>query len=405
MILDDDRFGPRDRGQYDPDPDDTEPSSGVELNGDLDDDEPSPRAFLATLGLGANTMAAVQARRARGPSPELVDLIAKSKSPSTRATYTKALTHFAIWFTDIYLDAGNFEVPEEYMFNRIAYVALAEPVDVAEYVNDLATKHWAPATIKKHVAAIGHAFKLLGKPRPMTHEHVSEAVAGATNSLGAKQRQVEPLMLDQLRHIVVGLPIVRTHAPPGQVRRDQLLLLLGWAGALRASELVALDVEHLSFVDEPDRGTGGLIVRIDRSKTDQAGHGATITIPYSSSRSACPVRAALYHVRDIKTGPLFCNIDRHGRRRANRGNDMRLGVDNVGRIVKRSIIDVYGGTVDERLYSSHSLRAGFVTEAANHEVSDRTIAQTTRHEDLNVLRRYDRPEQTFTTGALAGEWW
>lgn len=393
MILDDDRFGPRERGQYDPDPDDDDVEVGVEV---FDDDGESPRAFLRTLGVGADALAVAQIRRAAGPSPGLVDLLGRSKAASTRAAYRKDLTAFAIWLTEIYLDI---DIADEYRHDRIAYVAIAEPIDVAEYITYLTGRNYAVATIKRRVAAIAHAFKLLDKPLPRSEPKVAEAVAGAERDLGTKQRQVEPLMLHQLRHIVRALPIIYPHAPPGQVQRDQLLLLLGWAGALRASELVALDVEHLSFIDEPDSGTGGLVVHIARSKTDQTSTGADINISYASTPSACPVRAALYHVRDIKTGPLFRNIDRHGRRL------QRLGVDNVGRIVKRCLNDTYNANIDTRLYSSHSLRAGFVTEAANHGVADRIIAQTTRHENLNVLRRYDRPEHGFTTGALAGEWW
>lgn len=395
MILDDDRPV---RGQYDPDPTDPETQAGGELEqlADDDDDGQSPRAFLRTLGLGADAVAAADRRRAAGPSPELVDLLSRSKSVGTRIAYRKDLAAFAIWLTDIYLDI---DVPDQYRYDRIAYVAIAEPIDVAEYVEYLAKRHYAVATIKRRVAAISHAFKLLDKPPLATEPKIGEAVAAAARDLGTKQRQVEPLMLEQLRHIVRALPIVNPHAPAGRIRRDQLLLLLGWAGALRASELVALNVADLTFVDEPDSGTGGLIVHIGRSKTDQTAAGTDINIAYASTPSACPVRAALYHVRDIKTGPLFCNIDRHGRRRH------RLGVDNVGRIIKRCLTETYNGTIDPRLYSSHSLRAGFVTEAANHGVPDRTIANTTRHTNLDVLRRYDRPENNFGTGALAGEWW
>ena len=81
----------------------------------------------------------------------------------------------------------------------------------------------------------------------------------------------------------------------------------------RPSELVALDVEDLTFVNEPDQGSAGLIVHIRRYNSDQTVAGADVNIQYASTPSACPVRSALYHVREIKAGPLFFNIDRRGR--------------------------------------------------------------------------------------------
>lgn len=116
-----------------------------------------------------------------------------------------------------------------------------------------------------------------------------------------------------MRRVVLGLRLVRPALPSSthrerrgepmvsRLRRDQLLIALGWAGALRASELVAVDAEDLHFVGDPDVGDGGLVMRIRRSKTDQAANEQYVAVPYSSPWSSCLVRLALGYTRQVRT--------------------------------------------------------------------------------------------------------
>ena len=97
-----------------------------------------------------------------------------------------------------------------------------------------------------------------------------------------------------------------SNRPPNDpmIRRDRALLLLGWAGAMRASDLVALNVEDLTFAGDPDRGDGGMLLRLHQSETDQEQRGASIAVTYSQRIGSCPVRSTMLLARDYRTGPL-----------------------------------------------------------------------------------------------------
>src|SRR5829696_907500 len=130
-------------------------------------------------------------------------------------------------------------------------------------------------------------------------------------------------------------------------------------------QLVALDVDDLTFTGDPNTGgEGGMLVRINRSKGEQT-QPAHVAVPWSTHPATCPVRLTMLHVRQLRTGPVFRHLDRHGRTLG------RLQPAAVSRIVKQLIVDVLGEPAE--LYSSHSLRAGFVTEARAHHTPDSLI--------------------------------
>jgi integrase len=163
--------------------------------------------------------------------------------------------------------------------------------------------------------------------------------------------------------------------------RDRALFLLGFAGAMRRSELVGLDVDHVSWT--PD----GLKLLIGRSKTDTEGEGAEIAIPRGQANDTCPV-AALKEwlaLSKITIGPLF--------RKVNRGGVVevaRLSTDAVRQILlKRAAKAGLKGTLAEPV-SPHGLRAGFVTTAYRNGVSDEEIMGHTRHRSLTTMRSYVR---------------
>ncbi|MDH2915845.1 MAG: site-specific integrase, partial [Gallionella sp.] len=164
--------------------------------------------------------------------------------------------------------------------------------------------------------------------------------------------------------------------------RDKALLLMGFAGAFRRSELVSITVEDVSFVDQ------GMIVHLKRGKTDQAGKGRDVAIPYMRGM-CCPVKAIQewLAISEISSGAVFRRIDRHGNLL-----EQRLSPQSVALLVKQRIMAI---GKDDRLYSGHSLRAGWVTNAALSGASAWKICQHTGHQSEAVMQRYIRSGNMF----------
>jgi integrase len=165
--------------------------------------------------------------------------------------------------------------------------------------------------------------------------------------------------------------------------RDRAMILLGFAGAFRRSELIGLDVADCDF------GKDGLTITLRRSKTDQDGVGRKIGIPYGSNPDTCPVRAvqAWMEQAAITTGPLFHSITRHGHLRPGR----LAGID-ISRVVKKL---AKRAGLDTAKYSGHSLRAGHATSAAIAGASERSIMNQTGHRSVQMVRRYIRDGSLF----------
>ena len=165
--------------------------------------------------------------------------------------------------------------------------------------------------------------------------------------------------------------------------RDRTLVLLGFAGAFRRSELVAFDATDCVFTTE------GLTVMLRRSKTDQDGAGRKVGIPYGSNPETCPVRTmqAWIEQAEITGGALFRPISRHGRIQGGRLS----GID-VARVVKKLALRA---GLDAAKYAGHSLRAGHATTAAIGGASERSIMNQTGHRSVQMVRRYIRDGSLF----------
>jgi integrase len=168
--------------------------------------------------------------------------------------------------------------------------------------------------------------------------------------------------------------------------RDRALLLVGFAGGFRRSELVAIDVDSVEFVRQ------GVIITVLRSKTDQVGEGRKIGIPLGHTRH-CPVTALETWIArsEIRDGAVYRPINRHGRL-----SESRLSGEAVSLVVKERL--VASGISGER-YSGHSLRAGLATSAAQVGVSAFKIKAQTGHASDAMLSRYIRDGQLFTDNA------
>jgi site-specific recombinase XerD len=290
---------------------------------------------------------------------------AASRSEATRRAYRADWDHFATWCDG----RGLSSLP-------------ADPTTVALYVTYMADTY-KPSTISRRLVSIAQAHKAAGHPSPTTDERVRLVNAGIRRVHGVATRQVRPVVTEDLRRMVdtCGLD------PAGV--RDRALLLLGFAAALRRSELVALDTGDVEETHD------GLVVTVRRSKTDQEGAGRKIGVPFGSNPSTCPVRAwrAWVGEAEVTEGPLFRGIDRHGNIAASRLSDRAVAL-----IVKRR---AEAAGIDPATVSGHSLRAGLATSAAAAGVSERAIAATTGHKSMAVLRGYIRDGSLFTENAAA----
>ena len=279
----------------------------------------------------------------------------KAAAPATLRAYKADWTHYAAWCAE----KGFTPVP-------------AAPATVGAYLASLKDSH-APTTVRRRLAAIGKMHRFNDLPWNPGHRDISGPLQGLLRERGRPVQKAAALTLTMLRQLVA------TCDASARGRRDRALLLIGFAGALRRSELVALQVEDVMATAE------GLRVRIRRGKTDRAGEGAELGLPRGRHVETCPTRAfeAWQAVAKRKAGPLFRRISTAGRI-----GDAALHPDAVRRILAHRI-GLAGITVEgfERL-SAHALRVGFITEAYGKGVRDEDIMRHTRHRDLRTMRGY-----------------
>jgi site-specific recombinase XerD len=242
----------------------------------------------------------------------------------------------------------------------------AEPETVALYVADLTRRGRRRATIARKLAAIAvYHPRWIIRHRPTTNV-VRAVVRGTRRQLGVAQPQKTALELEALRSVVLAIP-----ADPRGLR-DRALLLVGWAAALRRSELVAIEVADLAF--EPE----GVVLTIRRSKTDREGAGATVPVPLGAEEESCPVGALRRWLAAtaIAEGRVFRRIDRHG----------NLGPTLSDRALAEIVASRAAAAGLAGDFAGHSLRAGFATAAA------RAGSLGGRHHAPRALEeRADRP--------------
>jgi integrase len=258
----------------------------------------------------------------------------------------------------------------------------ASPQTLALYLTDLAGVA-RTSTVGRRLAAIAEAHRVAGFLSPSEDAGVKAVWAGIRRVHGTASDGAAPLTVALLCRVAEALPDGLAGV------RDRTLLLVGFAGALRRSELVGLDVEDV------EERHDGLVVRIRRSKTDPEGAGRLVGIPYGSNPATCPVQAlrAWRDAAGISAGPLFRPVTR-----SSKVGPGRLSAASANRAVQRA---VRRAGLDARLYSAHSLRAGLATSAAEAGVSERAIMAQTGHRSLAVARGYIRSGSLFRDNAAA----
>jgi site-specific recombinase XerD len=291
-------------------------------------------------------------------------LARQEKSEATRRAYAADFGIFAQWCAA----RGVSPLP-----------AMAE--SVAGFLASEAERCIRPSTIGRRLAAIRYAHRLAGHPVPTDDERVKATMRGIRRTLGTAACRKLPATAERVISMTLGA------GTDLKGLRDRALLLLGFAGAFRRSELVALDCEDIEECEI------GMRVTIRRSKTDQEGQGATIGIVRGSI--ACPV-TAVQTWRDaagITTGALFRSV-RKGGKLGDRLNDQSVG----------DIVKVHAERVglDPALFAGHSLRAGFLTSAAKRGASVFKMMDQSRHRSVDTLRGYVRDAEIFKDHAGAG---
>jgi integrase len=259
----------------------------------------------------------------------------------------------------------------------------AAPTTVAGYAAETARRLKAN-TIERHLTAISQAHQLAGFPNPVQDKLVRTVMGGIRRVKGTAQTGKDPLSPELLRKMFVDA------SQDLRTLRDRALLLVGFAGAFRRSELVALRYEDVRFTDE------GLVVTIRKSKTDPEGEGQTVGIPYGSHPESCPVRALETWLErsNITYGYLFTAIGRWG----GEVREKPICDHQLAKIIKR-LAERAG--LDAASFSGHSLRSGLATSAAEGGATERAIMDQTRHRSLKQVRKYIRRGSLFKDNAAA----
>jgi integrase len=265
---------------------------------------------------------------------------------------------------------------------RVKGLDRLKPGSVGLYLAAKADCGASVATLEQALAAIGQAYQSVGLESPRRDPVVREVWSGIKREKLVAQQQAAPLTPAQLRAISKTLTddLVRI--------RDRALLLIGFAAALRRSELVGLNASDVQDTEN------GLVLSIRRSKGDQEGRGRQVGVPYGSFPATCPVRAlrAWLKASGIVDGPLFRAM------RHKRLSDQRLSGKDVARIVKRSAKQI---GLDTSHLSGHSLRAGLATAAAKAGKPAHAIAIQTGHKTTSMVQRYIREAELLGDGNAA----
>ena len=256
----------------------------------------------------------------------------------------------------------------------------AKPETVALYLTARAKTHKV-SSLSRRLTVIGKIHGAAGKPNPVKDERVRRVWQGILRDKGEATSRKTPTLVTDLRKMLRALPKGLAGS------RDRALLLFGFAGAMRRSELVALNFGDLVRTDD------GFVVTLRRSKTDQTGKGRRIGIPYGEHEETCPVKAMLAWLGQsgIERGALFRKVNRHGQLEGPRLTDKSVALI-VNRVLKAAGINPAN-------FSGHSLRAGLATAAAIAGVDERAIQEQTGHRSLKVLRTYIREGSLFRNNA------
>ena len=301
---------------------------------------------------------------------ETLKNLSNSKSKNTLRAYKADFEHFAAFCVS----------------NKLNYLP-TEPGIVALYLTQL-SKSSKFSTLKRRLASISVIQKLRGHYLDVKHPIIVENLHGIKRSIGTRQLSKKPLLINDLKLLVNVMDNKLVNINQSNIHkkekieltniRNKALILLGFAGGFRRSELVSIEYNEVEFVDE------GVKILVKKSKTDQSGEGLIKAIPYFDNKFYCPVLALKKYIGlkfiDTKQGLIFDMSDK-----------------SVALIIKKY---AEKAGLDASKYAGHSLRSGFATTAAEFGAEERNIMAMTGHKTTQMVRRYIQEANLFKNNAL-----
>ena len=244
-----------------------------------------------------------------------------------------------------------------------------QPKVIALYITHL-SKSSKFSTLKRRIASISVIHKLKGHYLDTKHPIIMENLHGIKRTLGTRQKAKKPILINDLKLIIKAIDKEKI--------RDKALILVGFAGGFRRSELVNINNEDIEFVPE------GVKILIKRSKTDQSGEGSVKAIPYFDNQEFCPVITLKDYIKNNFTKDY-------------KGKVFKISDKSVALIIKRY---ANKAGLDSSRYAGHSLRSGFATTAAEFGAEERNIMAMTGHKTTQMVRRYIQEANLFKNNAL-----
>jgi site-specific recombinase XerD len=287
---------------------------------------------------------------------ETLDNIRSSKSVNTIRAYKSDFNHFVD-----FCKKNNFKpLP-------------ADPKIVSFYITHLSSNSKV-STLKRRLASISVIHKIKGHYIDIKHPLIIENLMGIQRKKGVFQKSKNPILIKELKEIINV--IEKLEKKEIRKARDKALILIGFSGGFRRSELVNIDLEDLEFTKE------GVKIFIKRSKTDQSGEGMIKAIPYFKDKNFCPIYF-------LKKWIEISNV--------NKGLIFDISDKMVAILIKKYLS---AAGFDPKKYSGHSLRSGFATVAADYGADEKSIMTMTGHKTTQMVRRYIKESNLFKNNAL-----
>ncbi len=260
-----------------------------------------------------------------------------------------------------------------------------QPKIIALYITHL-SKSSKFSTLKRRIASISVIHKLKGHYLDTKHPIIMENLHGIKRTIGSRQRAKKPILINDLKSIIKAIDeekIDSNNLDENNIKdqfklRDKALILVGFAGGFRRSELVNIDYMDVEFVTE------GVKILVKRSKTDQSGEGIIKAIPYFDNNKFCPVIALKDYMKNKNFNKKVVKI-------------FEISDKSVALIIKKY---VEKAGLDPSKYAGHSLRSGFATTAAEFGAEERNIMAMTGHKTSQMVRRYIQEANLFKNNAL-----
>ena len=248
-----------------------------------------------------------------------------------------------------------------------------QPKILALYITHLSS-YSKYSTLKRRLASISILHKTKGHYIDIKHPIIMENLMGIKRTNGSNQKGKKPLLINDLKILINA--IHQSNEKDKRKIRDKALVLIGFSGGFRRSELVDIEYEDLEFVSE------GVKIFVKRSKTDQSGEGFVKGIPYFENQEYCPVLYLKKYLKELSSssGKVFEICDK----------SVALKIKKYAMLAG----------LDQNNYAGHSLRSGFATSTAEHGADERNIMAMTGHKTTQMVRRYIKEANLFKNNAL-----